>query len=131
MLNDLKIKNGHMVPSFDSKVFEYNVEVSDVLSLIMDYDTDINNTVTIYGNENIGLGHSKVIIECSDSNTVTTYTLNVNNSSSKSVSNIDNAYELIEVNTIGSKIKDNITPIIGIVTILTLILLFKIIFRKR
>lgn len=129
MLNDLKIRNGHMTPDFDSKIFEYDVRVSDVLSLIMDYDTNVGNTVTIYGNENLGNGKSNVFVECFDGSNVTTYTLKVINDQTKNVSNMIDTKELVEVDK-PNIITDNITPIMGFVTVLTIILLYSIIFRK-
>ena len=50
MLNNLEILNGSITPVFDSNIKNYEVAVSDTaISLVMQYESDENSKVTIYG----------------------------------------------------------------------------------
>ena len=97
MLNNLKILNGSITPVFDSSIKDYEVEVSDtVISLVMEYDTDENNSITIYGNHNLSIGENHVLVEVYDGTNVNTYTLTVYKGISSTI-NEQSTYEKIEV----------------------------------
>ena len=129
MLNDLRILNGSITPVFDSSIKDYEVEVSDtVISLVMEYDTDDSNHVTIYGNDNLSTGENHILIEVYDGNIVNTYTLTVYKGLSNTI-NEQNTFEKIEVS---ERVYDNsiIHGCIIIGTIIIIFMLYKIIFRK-
>ena len=129
MLNNLKILNGSITPVFDSSIKDYDVEVSDtVISLVMEYDTDENNSITIYGNDNLSIGENHVLIEVYDGTNVNTYTLTVYKGISSTI-NEQSTYEKIEVS---EKVYDNsvIQYCIIFGTIIVIFMLYKIIFRK-
>ena len=129
MLNDLKILNGSLFPTFSPNVYDYDVEVEDAISLIMEYNCDY--PVTIYGNENLGEGESHVLLEIFDGTKVNTYTLVVNNKSTEEVANFINTSTKVEVNVHSEVFNDIITPLISVVCFMTIVILFCLIFHKR
>lgn len=131
MLNNLEVVNGSISPEFKSDIFEYQVEVeNDVLALVLDYDAPKNATITVYGNDYLTDGENHVIIEVYE-NELVTYTLTVYKEESQTVAGIENTYEKVEISANDSWAKDLITPGIGIVCFMTIIMLFCIIFRKK
>ena len=131
MLEKLVIRNGSMTPAFNSEILEYNVEVNDAISLIMDYEISENATITVYGNDNLSGGENHVLVEIYDGSKVTTYTLNVNNNMTEAASAFNDTYEKVEVNPIKDFTYDAITPFISCICFLTIILLYIVLFRKK
>ncbi len=128
MLNNLEILNGSIQPVFESSIYNYEVQVADTaFSLVMEYDTDKENKVTIYGNDNLRSGENHVLIEVYDGVSVKTYTLIVYKGT-KDVLTKEKTYEKIEVT---GKTYDNSAIRISIVigTIIIILLLYKLIFR--
>ena len=129
MLNNLNILNGSISPTFSPNVYDYNVEVVDAISLILEYDCDY--PITIYGNENLTEGESHVLIEVFDGSKVNTYTLVVNNKSTKEVASFNNDYAKVEIDAHSEVFNDIITPLISVVCFMTIVILFCLIFHKR
>ena len=78
MLTNLVVKNGSMTPPFNSSINTYEVMVDDTaISLVLDYEVDNNNEVTVYGNSNLTSGENNILIEVYDGMKVNTYTLKV------------------------------------------------------
>ena len=72
------VKNGSMTPPFNSSINTYEVMVDDTaISLVLDYEVDNNNEVTVYGNSNLTSGENNILIEVYDGIKVNTYTLKV------------------------------------------------------
>lgn len=130
MLEDLEVLNGSMTPEFKPGIYEYNVVVDEnVMSLILDYQTLNDASVTIYGNDYLTSGENHVLIELYDGQ-VKTYTLTVMKEESSFVSLFDNEYEKVEVGNFGVW-KDYLTPGISVLCFLTIVILFCVIFRKN
>ena len=130
MLNSLKVLNGSLSPNFNSNIYEYEVEVDDAISLILEYDTSDNATVTIYGNDNLTEGENHVLIEVFDEKVIT-YTLLVNKKTTETVAGYDNIYEKVEVSIKDEFLHDLITPGITVICFITIVILYSIIFHKR
>ena len=128
MLNNLEILNGSITPVFDSNIKDYEVEVSDTtISLVMQYDTDENNKITIYGNDNLLNGENHVLIEVYDGNKVNTYTLTVYKGL-KDVSTKIN--ENVKIEVVGKEYNNTVIQYsIIIFTIIIIILLYRLIFK--
>ena len=128
MLNNLEILNGSITPVFDSSIKDYEVEVSDTtISLVMQYDTDENNKITIYGNDNLLNGENHVLIEVYDGNKVNTYTLTVYKGL-KDVSTKIN--ENVKIEVVGKEYNNTVIQYsIIIFTIIIIILLYRLIFK--
>jgi len=128
MLNNLEILNGSITPVFDSNIKDYEVEVSDTtISLVMQYDTDENNKITIYGNDNLLNGENHVLIEVYDGNNVNTYTLTVYKGL-KDVSTKIN--ENVKIEVVGKEYNNTVIQCsIIIFTIIVIILLYRLIFK--
>ena len=127
MLYNLEVLNGEMSPDFSSEVFDYNVNVdSSALTLIFNYDTCENCSVTVYGNSNLTSGENHVLIEVYDKK-VTTYTLNVYKEKKE-------AQVFSEVKTpvdTSNKQNEFLIPIISVICFLTILVLFYVIFHKK
>ena len=120
MLKNLEILNGNIT--------NYEVEVNDtVISLVMQYETDENNEVSIYGNDNLLSGENHVLIEVYDGNEVKTYTLTVY----KGIENTSNTLnENIRIEVTGKKYNNSIIQFsIIVVTIIIIIGLYRLIFK--
>ena len=128
MLNNLEILNGSITPVFDSSIKDYEVEVSDTtISLVMQYDTDEDNQITIYGNDNLLNGENHVLIEVYDGNKVNTYTLTVYKGL-KDVSTKIN--ENVKIEVVGKEYNNTVIQYsIIIFTIIIIILLYRLIFK--
>ncbi len=128
MLNNLEILNGSITPVFDSNIKNYEVEVSDTaISLVMQYESDENSKVTIYGNDNLLNGENHVLIEVYDGNKVNTYTLTVYKGL-KDVSTKIN--ENVKIEVVGKKYNNTVIQYsIIIFTIIVIILLYRLIFK--
>ena len=129
MLYNLEVLNGEISPNFSSEVFNYVVNVNkDILTLVFNYDTCDNCTVTVYGNNNLTPGENHVLIEVYDDK-VTTYTLVVNKeytSETPVFKDVNSAKEIKDVSD-----KSYITPLIGTLCFFTILALFCIIFHKK
>ena len=131
MLNNLEVVNGSISPEFRSDILEYQVMVDkEVLTLVLNYETSENATVTIYGNDYLTEGENHVIIEVYE-NELQTYTLNVFKEGSKLASNLLDTYEKVEIDAGNLPVKEYITPTISIICFLTIAFLFCIIFKKK
>ena len=128
MLNNLEILNGSITPVFDSSIKDYEVEVSDTtISLVMQYDTDEDNQITIYGNDNLLNGENHVLIEVYDGNKVNTYTLTVYKGLKNTIEEYNNNFK-IEV--VGKKYDNTIIQYsIVITTIVIIFILYRLIFK--
>ena len=128
MLNNLEILNGSITPVFNSILKNYEVHVDDtVISLVMQYDTDNSNKVTIYGNDNLLNGENHVLIEVYDGNKLDTYTLTVY----KGLESVSEEYnENIRIEVTGKEYDNTMIQYsIIIVTIIVLLLIYKLFFR--
>ena len=130
MLNNLQVLNGSLSPDFSSNIYEYEVEVDDAISLILEYDSQNDAPVTIYGNDNLTEGENHVLIEVFDEK-VTTYTLVVNKKTATAAANYHNTYEKVEVPIKNEFLNDLITPGISVICFITIAILFAVIFHKR
>lgn len=120
MLNNLEILNGSITPKFDSNIKDYEVEVSDtVISLVMQYESDNDSKVSIYGNDNLSNGENHVLIEVYDGNKVNTYTLTVYKGL-KDVSTKIN--ENVKIEVVGKTYNNSVIQ--GSIIISTLIIIF-------
>ena len=130
MLNKLNVVNGSMTPSFSPKVLDYEVEVDDAISLVLEYEAENDAPVTIYGNDNLTEGENHVLIEVFDEK-VTTYTLLVNKKVHMPVAKFENTYEKVEVPVRSEFLNDLVTPGISVICFITIAVLFSIIFHSN
>lgn len=126
-MNDLEIINGSINETFSNNKYFYEVSVdSNVSTLIFSYDIDQNNTITIYGNDELTDGENHVYVEMYDGNEVITYTFLVNKevvnniiSTNIKENNNDNNFDFLRV------------PMISSISFIIIVILFCIIFRKK
>lgn len=132
MLEYLKILNGNLSPEFNKDTFEYQVNADeDAISLVMEYKSEDDRPVTIYGNDNLTDGENHVLLEIFDGTKVNTYTLTVYKKESKEVFLNDNIKEKVEVPIENEFIYELITPIISVICFLIIIFLYVLLFRKK
>ena len=88
MLNNLEIKNGSISPEFDSNITNYEVHVSDAaICLVMEFETDEENEIVVYGNDFLLEGENHVLIDVFDGKNVQTYNLTVYKGTESVISN--------------------------------------------
>lgn len=126
MIKTLDILNGNINEVFNPDIYEYEVSVdSSVSTLIFSYDIDSDYNVTIYGNDELTDGENHVYFEVSDEESVVTYTFLVN----KEVTNSVFSYkEEVQDDSYFYKHKE---VIISIISLVIIVLLFILIFRKK
>ena len=130
MINDLQILNGNLELKFNPYTYEYTVKVdSDIESLEFSYNLEPDCYINIRNNtldnkENI------VYVDVYNVDNTITYTFLVTKDEENSVSGIDNYKKSLEIVN-NESINILYVQCLGIGLVLTIIILFSIIFRRK
>lgn len=125
MLKDLEVTPGVLVPEFNEKVFEYEVDVDESTSFLdINYESDY--PVTIYGNSDFTPGDNHVLIEVFNEK-VYTYTIKVNKEKT------ENVFKTVQ------KVEDKVNPVwqdvlapgIAVICFVSIVIIFCIIFKRK
>lgn len=126
MLDSLIISDVSLNPSFNSKIYEYEVEVPNSTSFLsIDYESKY--PVTIYGADALYEGENHVLIEVYDNEKVTTYKIKVTRQKEEAVFKMVDKKE----NSINPVWEQIMLPTIGGTSFLLILLLFCIIFKRK
>ena len=126
LLEELKILNGKLLPSFDKYNELYTVFVnSDVDKLEYTYITSGADIKEVTGNENFKTGENLVLIKLDND---TTYELTVIKEEEQKTTSILDTYEKVEVKP---EMPSYIPSLIGIICFLLIILSYVLIFSKK
>ena len=130
MINDLQILNGNLELKFNPYTYEYTVKVdSDIESLEFSYNLEPDCYINIRNNT-LDNKENMVYVDVYNIDKTITYTFLVTKEEENSVSGIDDYKKSLEIVN-NESINILYVQCLGIGLVLTIIILFSIIFRRK
>lgn len=130
MINDLQILNGNLELKFNPYTYEYTVKVdSDIESLEFSYNLEPDCYINIRNNT-LDNKENTVYVDIYNIDNTITYTFLVTKDTENSVSGIDDYKKSLEIVN-NESINILYVQCLGIGLVLTIIILFSIIFRRK
>lgn len=129
MLEDLKILNGELSPTFDKYNNIYSVGIKkDVNRLVMEYIVTDGYDINIIDNTDLQEGENKVYIQVFKENEVNIYTLLVYKEVTQTVFDYNEILDPVEVE---KELPEYVAPLIGGICFIIILIIFLILFKKR
>ena len=130
MINDLQILNGNLELKFNPYTYEYTVKVdSNIESLEFSYNLEPDCYINIRNNT-LDNKENMVYVDIYNIDNTITYTFLVTKEEENSVSGIDDYKKSLEIVN-NESINILYVQCLGIGLVLTIIILFSIIFRRK